>query len=703
VRTTLLAALCLLLAAGHATGQVLYAVRVTDAPSILALSERGVTVRHLGTSGVVVEGADGLGAALTGAGYEATRLGRVADWEEVYLCYPRSRATSYEGMGNVLWVDPRGSTVVGAARAAEDALRFDSFMVVRLPGRIDVASWFDDTPPAHIRRRTRADELGVRELVEDVIESVSEAELVAHVDSLALYPDQSPRTRFATRQECLDEAREYVVDALSARLPPGSLIGTQTFSRDYFACNDSTGYPLETYAMENVFGVLEGSDDLRGCYVVCAHYDAIAHRSFPDSALWFCDNPAPGADDNGTGVATVLEAARVLSGHTFPFDIRFVLFSGEELGLLGSEVYADSTAAGSDTIYGVINVDMIGFKRAPGDRDTCHIVSNGGSWWLGEWIVETAEGDYQEHFEGIDVELVHNSEPMSDHYWFWRKGYDAVMAVEHSEPRDRNPYYHTVDDLPGTIYPSQFVGAARLVAASLARMADPLGTINLAIAEVDVDLGSGAFVTGTARTITADVHVFGPLEPVAMTLEVWDGAPGDGRVLSSLSLDREMGGGEVIRHEFEWRPGEGDVGEHTLTFLVSTEDTDELTLDDNSVSFDIRVDHPDLFIMDHFVYPNPVPSMEDLKFGFELSRQAGAAKITVYDLLGQELHEFEVLSTARADEGAGTSPGWNAMRWSEASPAAPDLPSGVYIYRLRVRGSGTAGSDEETGKFAVVR
>lgn len=706
MKTALLVILSVCLAFGQAAGGVLYTVAVTDEGSIVTLADRGVTVRYMGNEGIVVEGGAGLGADLVRAGLEYRELGAVDRWEAVYVCYPSSRATSYSDLGDVLWLDAHGAALVGAPRAAEDALFSRSFMVALLPDSIDARAWFDDRPPAHVRSRTATDELKVRGLVTDVIEAVSPDSLMARAVRLSEYPDGSLRSRFVSRDECLTEAKPYIIDALSSYLPPGSPIGVQRFPYRFFACNDSTGFPLVDYPLDNVFGVLEGSGALAGCYIISAHYDAIARRSFPGEALWFCDNPAPGADDNATGVATVLEAARVLSDYTFPFDIRFVLFSGEEQGRLGSEVYADSAAAAGDTIYGVLNVDMIGYKRAPDHRDTCHIVSNTGSWWLGEWVLDTARGDYAEQFESVDTDLIYNNELLSDHAEFWLDGYDGVMAIEHSNPRDRNPYYHTIDDTVGNLYPSQFASAARLVTASLARLADPDGDFNLAIVDGDVSIDSDDLWTGSSATIEIDVHAFGPLEPVAMTLDAWDGEPGRGELLSSLSLDRDMGGGEVIHHEFEWEFESDDVGEHTLTVVVSTDGTDELSLADNTLSIDLRVNDAErFFVMKHYVYPNPVRTMDDLGFRFELSRGAASAVITVYDLLGQERYKVERFSQSASgggDEGLGTAPGWNTISWGAAEDSPAELPSGVYVYELKVY-SDEGASDRKTGKFAVAR
>ena len=68
---------------------------------------------------------------------------------------------------------------------------------------------------------------------------------------------------------------------------------------------------------------------------------------------------APGAEDNASGSACVLEAARVLRSYDFDYTIEFVLVSGEELGLIGSEAYAQYCVDNNRNIAGVFDFDMI--------------------------------------------------------------------------------------------------------------------------------------------------------------------------------------------------------------------------------------------------------------------------------------------------------------------------------------------------------
>jgi len=97
----------------------------------------------------------------------------------------------------------------------------------------------------------------------------------------------------------------------------------------------------------------------RGVVIVTAHLDSINLEDGPTA-------PAPGADDNGSGSAGLLEIARVFKNHRSKHDLRLILFGGEEQGLFGSEQYVASlSAAKRAKIKAVVNMDMIGCLNRP--------------------------------------------------------------------------------------------------------------------------------------------------------------------------------------------------------------------------------------------------------------------------------------------------------------------------------------------------
>ena len=119
----------------------------------------------------------------------------------------------------------------------------------------------------------------------------------------------------------------------------------------------------------NVIATLKGTVNPELVYVVSSHYDSVAG--------------GPGADDDSSGTAALLEAARVLAGHPMPATIIFASFTGEEAGLLGSREFVRRAVEGKMQIVGALNNDMIGWANDqrldntirysnPGIRDIQH-------------------------------------------------------------------------------------------------------------------------------------------------------------------------------------------------------------------------------------------------------------------------------------------------------------------------------------------
>jgi aminopeptidase YwaD len=113
----------------------------------------------------------------------------------------------------------------------------------------------------------------------------------------------------------------------------------------------------------NVIATLEGSDpELKGEWVVVgAHYDHLGEGGTPNSLAPGERAIHNGADDNASGVATVLWVAeRLASGARPARSVAFIAFTGEESGLLGSAYYVNHPASGPDPIVAMINLDMVG-------------------------------------------------------------------------------------------------------------------------------------------------------------------------------------------------------------------------------------------------------------------------------------------------------------------------------------------------------
>ena len=121
----------------------------------------------------------------------------------------------------------------------------------------------------------------------------------------------------------------------------------------------------------NIYAILRGTDPANAghIYVVSGHYDS------RNSDATDITNAAPGANDDASGTAVSLECARVLSKHRFPATIIFLTVAGEEQGLYGSAHFAKMAKAVGWDIEAVLNNDIVGGDRTPGDtmRDP-HVV-----------------------------------------------------------------------------------------------------------------------------------------------------------------------------------------------------------------------------------------------------------------------------------------------------------------------------------------
>ena len=117
---------------------------------------------------------------------------------------------------------------------------------------------------------------------------------------------------------------------------------------------------------QNVVAMLPGTDPaLRGQYVVVgAHFDHLGRSPFSSQDPEARDAIRNGADDNASGTAAVMELARLLARRPAKRSILFVNFSGEELGLLGSQHFVEHAPVPLDSMVAMLNFDMVGRLRA---------------------------------------------------------------------------------------------------------------------------------------------------------------------------------------------------------------------------------------------------------------------------------------------------------------------------------------------------
>jgi hypothetical protein len=247
----------------------------------------------------------------------------------------------------------------------------------------------------------------------------------------------------------------------------------------------------------NVVATLRGAQDASAArmYVVSGHYDSMC--TSPTDAT--CD--APGANDDASGVAAVVEMARVMSRRQFDATIVFMAVAGEEQGLLGATHYAEQAKQKSLNIEAMFTNDIVGNSLGGNgvrDRDTVRVFSEGvpssetaeeanarrgtggendsASRQLARFIKETAAT----YLPGFNVQLIYRRDRYlrgGDHIPFLERGFAAVRFTEpnedytHQHQNVRTENGKLYGDLPEFVDYGYIAQVARVNAAALAALA----------------------------------------------------------------------------------------------------------------------------------------------------------------------------------------------------------------------------------------
>lgn len=189
---------------------------------------------------------------------------------------------------------------------------------------------------------------------------------------------------------------------------------------------------------ENISFCREGEKEPNRHILLTAHYDSKSGSPYE------C---APGADDNASGVAAVLECARVLREERLSRSVEFILFDAEELGLLGSRYYVG--ALDTEVVYeGVLNLDMIGWE--PNETMSAAIAQRSEAT-PDTILVDAIEEAIASFTLPIEMSFIMPWEQgSSDHVTFWSMGIPAVLLIE-GRTGDRTPYYHSCADAANTL------------------------------------------------------------------------------------------------------------------------------------------------------------------------------------------------------------------------------------------------------------
>ncbi|HHV37540.1 MAG TPA: M20/M25/M40 family metallo-hydrolase [Candidatus Cloacimonetes bacterium] len=230
----------------------------------------------------------------------------------------------------------------------------------------------------------------------------------------------------------------------------------------------------------NVVGMIPGSLYPDEHIVIGAHHDSITYT-----------NPmvhAPGADDNGSGVAATIEIARVMLENNFqPLrSIRFITFAAEEFGLYGSHYDAKKCLDEDMNIYLYINHDMVANNV---NLNTVQIRPYTGSEHIASHAVSLAQ-----EYGNLSAELGNLNSASSDSYAYWVRGFPSIFYME----KEFSPVYHSDSDLVINLDPeycSRVVRSSLAAAITVANMPPSL----MSLTPRDVGNGESIYLTWTIK------------------------------------------------------------------------------------------------------------------------------------------------------------------------------------------------------------
>lgn len=214
----------------------------------------------------------------------------------------------------------------------------------------------------------------------------------------------------------------------------------------------------------NVVGVKYGNGMSDEVIVVGAHFDDVS-EPYNDHT-----SNSPGADDNASGIAGVMEMARLFSSIDSDRDIYFLCFSGEEEGLYGSYYFVyDYLDSNNIDVFSMINMDMIAYTTG-----------NYGLNLYGQTLssqLKILYMDIAEHITPLNI-YMYGSSSGSDHYYFEQAGYRSVFGIEN----EFSPVYHTYRDSISYMtndFMREVIRASTGTCYNVMNMPDPVQTITL--------------------------------------------------------------------------------------------------------------------------------------------------------------------------------------------------------------------------------
>jgi hypothetical protein len=305
--------------------------------------------------------------------------------------------------------------------------------------------------------------------IAQLLAAVSEERLQATVDRLAGFRTRNTLSSVSDPRAGIGAARQWILDEMKGYSPRLQV----SFDRHLVPAGGRITREVE---LVNVMAVLPGRSARR--VYVSGHYDTVVLRPAPgdSAAARTNDNPAPGANDDGSGTALTMELARVFaqSGLEFDATLVFIALAGEEQGLVGARKHAEKARADSLRIDAVFNNDITGNSHGGDgtiDGSTVRVFSEGPEDSPSRQLARFVRRHAALYLPGHVVRLIAREDRFGrggDHTAFNQNGYPGVRISESKENYDRQ---HTVRDTPDGVDPVYLAKNARVNAAAAATFA----------------------------------------------------------------------------------------------------------------------------------------------------------------------------------------------------------------------------------------
>lgn len=287
-----------------------------------------------------------------------------------------------------------------------------------------------------------------------LVAAVDEARLVQHVQSLCAL---SPRP--AGDVPATEAALSYLERQLAAYGYPTAREPFTAVASSWQRRTDADGNTVFVQSgasglRHNLIAEKRGATDGAPVVELGAHFDTVAF--------------APGADDNASGVAALLEVARLVANVPTEKTIRFVFFAMEEQGLAGSREHVERMLREGRLPEGILSLDMVGYASSEPDSqdspfriplllgppdvgDFVLVAGNFGSGWLGNLFEACVDAYVPElAYYSLNRMATWSSEAERVDAWnYWKNGIPAISLGDTAD--FRNPHYHQPSDTPGTL------------------------------------------------------------------------------------------------------------------------------------------------------------------------------------------------------------------------------------------------------------